>query len=105
MLQLSGDPRLVGEPAAERRVGRVAVLEYFDSDMPIEGKLASTMDDAHAAVADLAEQLVAGDLGHADARWHGQDSADIRRRQKSRNELYDGRVNAAKLVPPLPDFD
>src|SRR5262245_53717679 len=104
VLQLGGDAGLVGEPAGDGRVGRVAVLEQLDGHVPVEGEVAGLVDDADAAAADLAEQFVPGYLRRVGGGRHGHDRGDTRGRPKAREQLDDGRVDEAELPPPLPEF-
>ena len=69
VLELGGDPSLVGEPASDGRVGRVIVLEQLNSDVPVEGKVAGPVDDAHAAATDLIKYFVSGYLQQVGGGW------------------------------------
>src|SRR5262249_8925651 len=59
VLQLAGDARLAEEALGRDRIGWVALGQQLDGDVAIKGGIAGAMDDTHAPVADLVEQLVA----------------------------------------------
>ena len=71
MLQLAGDPRLAEEALSGRRVGRVTLGQQLDGDIAVEGGVAGTINDAHAAVADLVDQLGARRTGGRGGRFRG----------------------------------
>ena len=53
-----GGSRLAQKPLAHDRVGREMRRQRLDRDAPIELEVAREVDDAHAAAADLALELV-----------------------------------------------
>jgi hypothetical protein len=59
MLQLAGDLGLGHEPRGRSRVGRILVVQQLDGYIAIQPQVAGAIDDAHAAAADLVEQLIA----------------------------------------------
>ena len=61
MLQLAGDPGLLDEASDEAGVVAVLVEEDLDGDVAADVAVAALEDGAHAAAADLAEELEAGD--------------------------------------------
>ena len=69
MLQLAGDPRLAEEALSGRRVCRVTLGQQLDGNVAIKSGIAGAVDDAHAAVADLVDQLVAGRTGGRGGRF------------------------------------
>ena len=66
MLQLAGDTRLAEEALGGRRVCGEMIGQQLDGDVAVQGPVAGAVDDAHAAVADLVDQLVAGQAGRDD---------------------------------------
>jgi hypothetical protein len=69
MLQLSGDACLAEEALGRERIGWVALGQQLDGDIAVEGDIAGAIDDAHAVVADLVDQLVAGRTGGRGRRF------------------------------------
>jgi hypothetical protein len=67
VLQLAGDPRLAEEALGRERIGWVALGQQLDGDVPVEGGIAGTIDDSHAAVADLIAQFEPRRAGGRDA--------------------------------------
>jgi hypothetical protein len=69
VLQLAGDAGLVAEALGGRRIGRVFRGQHLDGDVAVEGGVAGAVDHAHAAAADLVEQLIAGRAGGGGHRF------------------------------------
>ena len=61
VLQLSGDACLAEEALGKDRIGRVTIGQQLDGDIALKGDIAGAIDDAHAALPDLVDQLVAGE--------------------------------------------
>src|SRR5205814_291542 len=59
----AGDGEGLLVEAAQLGGGVGGAGDHLDGDGPLEADLAGVVDDAHAAVAELAEDLVAGDAG------------------------------------------
>ena len=60
--ELGGDLGLAVEPLDELPIARRVVAQDLDGDDPVDADLAGLEDDPHRALADPAEDLVAGDL-------------------------------------------
>src|SRR5262249_57575944 len=70
-VEVRGDGGLAEEALGGRGVGGEAVLQELDRHLPVQGELAGTPDHAHAAAADLIEQLEARHRGNGRDRDRG----------------------------------
>ncbi len=68
MLQAAGQLRLVDKACHGRGIVGEAGLQVLQDDVALEGEIAGRVDDAHAALADLVEDRVAGWSGGPFAR-------------------------------------
>jgi hypothetical protein len=68
VLQSSGYARLAEKALGRQRIGSIALGKQFNGDISIEGNIAGAVDDAHTAVADFLDQLIARRVGRATRR-------------------------------------
>jgi hypothetical protein len=84
--------------------GEGAREEHLDRDQAVQRGLSGLVDHPHAATAEHRLHLVTGNLWHAGGGRHGCNRAGLRRCPNPRNQRADLRVDAAELLPALPDF-
>ena len=61
-LRLGGQVGLARQPLQELRVGRQLRVQHLDGHQPIHAHLPGLVDHAHRPLAELLQQLIAGDL-------------------------------------------
>jgi hypothetical protein len=84
--------------------GERAREQHLERNRAIERSLSGLVDDAHAAAAQHAQHLVAGDLRQAGGGRHARERAGRRISPKLRKQRHDLRVDELELLPPLPEF-